>query len=111
MQHIINIAFDFDDDKVRQVAERKVANEMDDVIKGIVLDRIAPVVKSFYGGGSRGWDNFDSRVDDIIIKYLNEHKEEIIDNASKKLMQRLANSKAWKDKYEDILGKLIEGDA
>ncbi len=102
MQHILNIAFDFDDNKVRQVAEQKVEEDMDNIIKNIILDQIAPLKYSHYGNKeTRNWDAFSNRINDGIKQFADEHKDEIIDKAAKMLCESYKRTKAWKEKAGD----------
>lgn len=103
MQHIVNIAFDFDDEKASKAAEKAVENEMDKIIKGIVLDKIAPEKSTFYGRKERDWDWFNHSVDNVINNIISEHKEEIIERAAEKLAESYKRTKAWKEKVEEVI--------
>ena len=104
MQHIINIAFDFDDEKVKAIAENTVAKELDSIIKGIVLDHIAPVKRISWGNGKAyDWGAFDRRTSEIIEKFLADNKDEILDRAATKLSESYKRTKAWKEKAEESL--------
>ena len=104
MQHIVNIAFDFDDDKVKAIAEKAVENEMDSIIKNIVLDKIAPQETYLFGKKGRDWDTFDNIIYNRIDCILGEHKDKIIELASTKLVESVKRTKVWKEKYKDIIG-------
>lgn len=108
MQHVLNIAFDFDDDKIRSVAEKSVSTELDKTVKDIVLDQIAPMTKpsypSYYSNKmERDWSRFNAKVDKQIADFLALHKGEIIDHAADKLVDSLKRTKAWKEKYGEII--------
>ena len=104
MQHVVNIAFDFDDDRVKMIAEKAIAQDMDSIIKGIILDRIAPEKYSYYGGKKdRNWDSFNSKVNERIDAIMNEHKQEIIDLAASKLVDSFKRTKVWKEKAGKVL--------
>lgn len=102
MEHILNIAFDFDDDKVRNTAEHAVENEMRDIINEIVLDKIAPMSSDWYGKKERDWKRLWHHIDDSIDKILADNRDEIIEKAADKLVKSVRNSKAWKTKFADI---------
>lgn len=104
MQHIINIAFDFDDEKVKAIAENTVAKELDSIIKEIVVERIAPKERNVWGNGM-GHDlaAFDKRTREIIEKFLADNKDEILDRAATKLSESFKRTKAWKEKAEGVL--------
>ena len=104
MQHILNIAFDFDDEKVRKIAEKRVTDGMDDIINTIVLDQIAPKRQMSWSNSlERDWNLLYSKIDDAIADLLVEHKEEIIDRASVKLVESLKRTKLWKEKTAAIM--------
>lgn len=104
MQHIVNIAFDFDDEKVKAIAENTVSHELDSIIKGIVLDHIAPISISVYGDVKRrNWDTFDSKTREIIEEFLDANKDEILDKAATKLSESYKRTKAWREKAEETL--------
>jgi hypothetical protein len=106
MQHIINIAFDFDDDAVRKTAQKAVENDLDNRINNLILDHIAPFSYGNpwnNGKRERNWSSLDSKVEAKIQDFLAEHKEEIIDRASDKLIKSLQRTKAWKEKYSETI--------
>lgn len=102
-QHIVNIAFDFDDEKIRQTAENTIDNEMHNIVKNIVLDKIAPFGNSWYSNKKeRDWSRFNAKVDDQIRDFINENKDEIIERAASKVAESIKRTKAWKEKVEEV---------
>ena len=108
MQHIVNIAFDFDDQKAKAAAEKAVEGELDKIIKDIILDKIAPYKTKYYtinrATSERDWSGFREKIDQAVDGFLNENKGLIIDEAANKLVERLSRSKAWKEKTMEVLG-------
>ena len=103
-QHIVNIAFDFDDEKAKKVAETTVDNEMHKIVKDICLDKIAPMEKSWYGAQpERNWNKFYLTMDKAIRGFLEENRDLIIEQASDKLVESVKRTKVWKDKYQITL--------
>ena len=49
MQHVINIAFDFDDEKVKEIAENAIDNDINSIIEKIIIDYLAPEKSYYYG--------------------------------------------------------------
>ena len=109
MQHILQIAFDFDDDKVRSTAERAVENEMGEIIKGIVLDEIAPISSGWYGNKERDWNRLWHHIDNFIDKILADNRDEIIEKAADKLVKSAKNTKVWKSKFAEIISEVENG--
>lgn len=104
MQHIVNIAFDFDDDKVRSIAEKKCQDSMDAIIKEITLDQIAPMRYSFYDKKeTRDFSWMQQKIDAAINAYIEEHQEEIMDRAAEKLADSFKRTKAWKEKAREAM--------
>ena len=103
MNHIVEISFDFDDEKVKDTAERAVENEMEKIVKDIVLDRIAPMSSGWYGKPARDWSILNQKVENTIQEFLEEHREDIIETAAKKLVQSVRATKVWKEKYKEII--------
>lgn len=100
MQHVLNIAFDFDDERVKTIAENAIQNDIDEIITNIVLDQFAPMEQNYYNRKKeRNFRWLNAKLDDQIAKFLNEHKEEIIDLAAKQLNESLRRTKAWKERY------------
>lgn len=104
MQHIVNIAFDFDDDKVRSIAEKKCQDSMDEIIKEIILDQIAPLRYSYYDKKETrdfGW--MQRKLDVAMNAYIEGHREEIIDRAAEKLADSFKRTKVWKEKAKEAM--------
>lgn len=106
MEHILNIAFDFDDDRVKKTAEDAVNNEMTKIVKDIVTDKVAPMSSGWYGRPERDWKNLWDKVDSAINEMLAEHREEIIEKAANKLVKSAKSTKAWKEKFAEIMDEV-----
>lgn len=109
MEHILNIAFDFDDEKVKQKAETAVENEMQTIIKDIVTDQIAPMSSGWYGKQQRDWSNLWNKVDRAIDKIIADNREEIIEKAADKLVKSAKSTKAWKEKFAEVMSEVENG--
>lgn len=108
MQHILNIAFDFDDEKVKKVAENTVENELDKIVKDIVTDKIAPMKYDTWRPDrkERDWSGLRNKVDNAIKTLIDEHKEEIIELAADKLVKSIKSTKAWRETKEEIMKEM-----
>ena len=104
MQHILNIAFDFDDEKVKKIAENALEKDLDNIIRTIILDEIAPYKPNYFEKkGERDWTPIRNKVVDGLDKILYEHKEEIIDIASTKLADSVKRTKVWRERYQEVI--------
>lgn len=100
MQHVLNIAFDFDDERVKTIAENAIQNDIDDIVRNTVLDLIAPEEYSYYSRSKERnykflWQKIENRID-VVLK---DHEEEIIERAAKQLYESVKRTKAWKERY------------
>jgi len=90
MQHIVQIAFDFDDKKITGSIEKNVE---DTVIKNIEDE-----IKNNYFAHKWGNDApMDALVKDAVKEITEKHTEEIIKSASKMLCDKLFRTKAVKE--------------
>lgn len=99
MEHIVQIAFDFDDERVRQTIENTVKKE---VIDGIQADITKTLLRNFGSWNcskeSALVDLMRERTDD----FLKENKDVILEAAAKNLSERLARSKKGKELLEGL---------
>lgn len=108
MQHVVNIAFDFDDEKVTKIAESAIENDINSIIEKIISDHLAPEKTYYYGWEKktdRSWEALSKKIDDRIDAMINKHKDEIIEMASDKLVESYRRTKAWKERTSQKLDK------
>jgi hypothetical protein len=106
MQHVVNIAFDFDDEKVTKIAEAAIENDINSIIEKIIKDYLAPEHYTYWDNKTtRSWEGLSKKIDARIDAMLNEHKDEIIEMASDKLVMSYQRTKAWKEKVNQKLDK------
>lgn len=90
MQHILQIAFDFDDDKIKHSIEKNVESE---VIKNITGEIKKEFIEKRYGNESGLKDVVTSVVKDVI----ETNKDDIVKMASQMLCDKLFRTKAVKE--------------
>lgn len=103
MEHIVQIAFDFDDERVRQTIENTVKKE---VIDGIQTDITEALLHNF-GSWNGTWDRSkENALVDLMRErtdeFLKENKDVILEAAAKNLSERLARSKKGKELLEGL---------
>lgn len=103
MEHIVQIAFDFDDERVRQTIENTVKKE---VINGIQMDITKALLHNF-GSWNGAWDRSkENALVDLMRErtdeFLKENKDVILEAAAKNLSERLARSKKGKELLEGL---------
>lgn len=109
MEHIINIAFDFDDDKVKKVAEERVENEIDKIVAEAAMDLIAPKQRRYTWGDDAIMERNTDEIMNWVVKridaLLSDKKDEIMEMASTKLAESVKRTKIWKEKYLAVLNE------
>lgn len=109
MEHIISIAFDFDDDKVKQVAEDRVNSEIDKIVAEAAMDLVAPKERKYSWSGSsdmeRNTYKIEQWIKERIDSFIADKKDEIMDMASTKLAESVKRTKIWKEKYLEVLNE------
>lgn len=104
MQHIVEIAFDFDDGKAQKAAENAVENELDKIINNIIMDHLAPKGKEVWSGKVvRNWERFDNMTRNIVADWMETNKDTIIERAADKVADHVKRTKAWREKYSEII--------
>ncbi len=102
MQHVVTVAFDFDDKTIQKIIESGAEKKIVEEIKDMLLQKIYR---------SRGWgsrkidpndDPFSEWTESIIRDLFNENREEIMDRAAKLVADSVKKSKYYKDGIADI---------
>lgn len=102
MQHVVTVAFDFDDAAVQRIVESGAEKKIIDEIKQQLLRKIYR---------SRGYSNqkidpsydpFSEWTESVIRDLFNENKEEIMNRAAKLVADSVKKSKYYKEGIADI---------
>ena len=99
MEHIVQIAFDFDDERVRQTIENTVKKE---VIDGIQTDITKTLLHNFGSWNSNKENALIDLVRNEVGAFLGENKDVIVEAAAKNLAERLVKSKKGKELLDRI---------
>ena len=87
-QHIVNVAFDFDDQKVREILERSavedVENKLLEEIKGALTD-------GYYRSSVK--ESMKYMVERQIDRFLEENRDTIIEVVVERLYERISRAK------------------
>lgn len=97
MEHIIQFGITIDDDTIRKNVE---ANALAAVVETFVGEMKRNLPKAYYG------DNVDWRAvaDDCVQDFIEKNRDEIMDIAADRLVEKVMRTKAWREKY----GKALE---
>lgn len=108
MQHVVQIAFDFDDKTVQKVIESGAEKKIVEEIKDMMLQKI---YRSRRWGNQKiepEYDPFSEWTESIIRDLFNENKEEIMDRAAKLVADSVKKSKYYKEGIADICKEIKE---
>lgn len=105
MQHIVNVAFDFDDNKITSSIESQVHKE----VVGNITEEVKKIIFEKKWGYRKDYDDCDPAplkrmVDDRISEILEENKDVIINGAIKILADKLSRTKQVKEAVNKLVG-------
>ena len=106
MKHIINIAFDFEDSKVREHLTETIEGQVKAEIKQAVLDDIFE--KKNWGRDTHADPSQDPLkfwVREMVKDIIMEHKDDICRMAAKDIVEGMNKSPKWKQKILEEVGK------
>lgn len=90
MQHIIQVAFDFDDNKIRESIERNIENQ-------IILNIERQMIKKDYFEYRYGPNPIDQIIREIVKGLIEQHEQEIIESVKNNMTKRLSAKKSFKE--------------
>lgn len=102
MQHVVTVAFDFDDKTIQKIIESNAEKKIIEEIKDMMLQKI---YRSHHWGSRKiepDMDPFSEWTESIIRDLFNENKEEIMDRAAKLVADSVKKSKYYKERIADI---------
>lgn len=102
MQHVVTVAFDFDDKTIQKIIEGSAEKKIVEEIKEMLLQKI---YRSHNWGSKKiepDYDPFSEWTESIIRDLFNENKEEIMDRAAKLVADSVKKSKYYKEGIADI---------
>ena len=106
MQHAVQIAFDFDDQRVKDTVEKGCVDHINKELKQYVVDALFE--KSFSSGYVRHGDpnrGFQDWVKDEVRDVLYENREYICQLAAKQIVESMNKNSKWKEKIVEEVRK------
>ena len=99
MEHIIQFGVTIDDDAIKKNIE---ANALAAVVENFTDEMKRHLPKAYYG------NNVDWRAvaNDCLQDFVEKNRDEIMDIAADRLVEKVMRTKAWREKY----GKALEVD-
>ncbi len=95
MEHIVQFAINFDDQRITEIVEEKAAKEIIASMEQKVCDRVFK--PRYYNGKGDPKEGFNNWMDGKVEDFLEAHKQEIIEMAGRFLADRLSRTKAVKE--------------
>ena len=111
MKHIVNIAFDFDDDRVEKILNESVEQQVRDDIRQKILNKIFEKQWDPKRGRLNADPNRDPLqywVSDYVKTMLKDSKEDICRAAAKELAESMMKSTKWKQLVIEALKETKE---
>lgn len=99
MQHIIQFAFDFEDDRVRKSIEESIESQ--------IVSNIESQLNKQYFEKRWGDNPVESMVSESVKKIMSENKEKIIQTTARMLCERLIRRKGF---AESVLEEMKESE-
>ena len=89
-EHVVQIGFSFDEDKIidsmTKSLEKKLADEVENGVR-----------KDFFRKNDYWGNDIPSRASEVMKAWLNDHKDEVIQETASMLVEKLWRTKAVKD--------------
>ena len=94
-EHVVQIGFSFDEDKIidsmTKSLEKKLADEIEDGVR-----------KKFFKKDDYYGNNITSMAEWVMKVWLNDHKDEVIQETASMLVEKLWRTKAVKDMVKAV---------
>ena len=88
-QHIVNVAFDFDDQKVREILEQSAVEDVENKLLGEIKEAIRG--EGYYRATEK--EAMKSMVERQIDRFLEENRDTIIEVVVERLYERISRVK------------------
>ena len=99
MEHIIQFGITIDDDAIRKNVE---SHALAAVVETFVGEMKRNLPKTYYGNNV----DWKAVAYNCVSEFVEQNRDEIMDIAADKLVEKVARTKAWREKY----GKALEVD-
>ena len=106
MEHVVQIAFDFDDQRVKDIVEKGCVDHINKTLEQYVIDEL--FAKGWGSGYTRHGDpnrGFQDWVKNAVKDVLNENRDAICKLAAHELAQSMNKSSKWKEKIVEEVKK------
>lgn len=94
-EHVVQIGFSFDEDKIinsmTKSLEKKLSDEVEDGVR-----------KNFFKQNDYWGNDIPSQASQVMKTWLNDHKDEVIQETASMLVEKLWKTKAVKDMVKAV---------
>lgn len=97
MDHLVQFTISIDDEHIAELVENKAAKTLE--------DEVIKVVKKTVGDGSYWGEGMSKQALEQVYKFLEDHKDYIIQETAKEIATRVMRSKKNKDAVLEKLGE------
>lgn len=104
MQHIVEVAFDYNDKQISEYIESQLENDVRDSIVAKAWGKFKDSVPSMTYDRDR--DFMDFMADAVYQRFMEEHGAELVRLAALTLAKRTDHRKAWKEALADAEAEL-----
>ena len=99
MQHIVEVAFDFNDKQISEYIEKQLEKDVKDSVVAKAWEKFKNSVPSMSYDRDRDFRDF--MVDAMYKRFMEEHGAELMSLAAMTLAMRAERRKAWKEALAD----------
>ena len=100
-EHVVQVGFSFDEDKIVDTMckslEKKLSNEVEDGVR-----------KNFFKQNDYWSNDIPSQASQVMKDWLNDHKDEVIQETASMLVEKLWRTKAVKDMVKAVREEVTE---
>lgn len=97
MDHLVQFSISIDDKHIAMLVEKEAAK--------VLSDEVIKIVKKTVGDGSYWGEGMSKQALGEVYKFLEDHKDYIIQESAKEIATRMMRSKKTKDAIIDKIGE------
>ena len=107
MQHIVEVAFDYNDKQISEYIESQLENDVRDSVVAKAWGKFKDSVPSMTYDKDR--DFMEYMADAVYKRFMDEHRDELVRLAALTLAMRTDRRRPWKDALADAMTELGMG--
>lgn len=104
MEHIVQFAIGIDDDAI----VKRIEENAEKAITKDLRDKVGKIMFGISAYSGRELDSVSSWTADLFMRFLEDHRAEIIELAAKCLAEKMAKTKAVREATQGVLKEMTE---